>query len=181
MRLGRSLLLAGQVDQARDCFEAAAGEAARADDGVALAASALAAGDAVAEVMANHRLVALLDLALRHPGVPPGSRARLTARRAIAIYWQPGGQDESRRASSQAVALAEQAGEVEALGAALITGQFTLRGPGFLEDRLRPARRCSASLPAWPTRTCYSARISGWSRTGSRSARSQKWLPTSSR
>ena len=136
MRLGRSLLLAGQVDQARDCFEAAAREAARTDDGVTLAASALAAGDTVAEVAADHRLVAWLDLALRHPGVPPGPRARLTARRAIATYWQPGGQDESRRVSSQAVTLAEQAGDTEALGAALIARQFTLRGPGFLDDRL---------------------------------------------
>ena len=49
MRLGRSLLLAGQVDQARDCFEAAAREAARTDDGVTLAASALAAGETVAD------------------------------------------------------------------------------------------------------------------------------------
>jgi DNA-binding CsgD family transcriptional regulator len=136
MRLGRSLLFAGQVDQARECFEVAAREAARTGDGVTLAASALAAGDTVAEVAADHRLVALLDLALRHPGVPAGPRARLTARRAIAIYWQPGGQDESRRVSSQAVTLAEQAADTEALGAALIARQFTLRGPGFLEDRL---------------------------------------------
>ena len=136
LRLGRSLLLAGQVDQARDCFEAAAREAARTGDGVTLAASALAAGDTVAEVTADHRLVGLLDLALRHPGVPDGPRARLTARRAIATYWQPGGQDESQRVSSQAVLLAERAGDTEALGAALIARQFTLRGPGFLEDRL---------------------------------------------
>ena len=136
LRLGRSLLLAGQVDQARDCFEAAARDAARTGDGVTLAASALAAGDTVAEVTADHRLVGLLDLALRHPGVPDGPRARLTARRAIATYWQPGGQDESRRVSSQAVLLAERAGDTEALGAALIARQFTLRGPGFLEDRL---------------------------------------------
>jgi DNA-binding CsgD family transcriptional regulator len=136
MRFGRSLLFAGQVDQARECFEVAAREAARTGDGVTLAASALAAGDTVAEVAADHRLVALLDLALRHPGVPAGPRARLTARRAIAIYWQPGGQDESRRVSSQAVTLAEQAADTEALGAALIARQFTLRGPGFLADRL---------------------------------------------
>jgi DNA-binding CsgD family transcriptional regulator len=136
MRHGRSLLLAGHVDQARDCFEAAADEAARTGDAATLAASALAAGDAVAEVAADHRLVALLDLALRHPGVPAGSRARLTARRAIAIYWQPGGRDESRHVSSQAVTLAEQAGDTEALGAALIARQFTLRGPDFLADRL---------------------------------------------
>jgi DNA-binding CsgD family transcriptional regulator len=135
-RLGHSLLLAGQVDRARAHFEAAAGEAARTGDGTVLAASALAVGDTVAEVAADHRLVALLDRALRHPGVPSGTRARLTARRAIATYWQPGGQDESRRASAAAVVLAEQAGDTEALGAALIARQFTLRGPGFLDDRV---------------------------------------------
>jgi len=91
-------------------------------------------------VTADHRLAALLDLALRHPGVPAGPRARLTARRAIATYWQPGGQDESRHVSSQAVTLAEQAGDTEALGAALIARQFTLRGPGFLEERLAAGR-----------------------------------------
>jgi len=136
MRLGRSLLLAGQIDEAREHFEAAADQAARTGDGAALAASALAAGDTVAEVAADHRLVALLDRALRHPGVPAGTRARLTARRAIATYWQPGGRDESRRVSAAAVQLAEQADDTEALGAALIARQFTLRGPDFLEDRL---------------------------------------------
>jgi DNA-binding CsgD family transcriptional regulator len=136
MRLGRSLLLAGQVGQARAHFEAAAEEAARTRDGVMMAASALAVGDTVAEVAADHRLVTLLDRALRHPGVAPGPRARLTARRAIATYWQVAGQDESRQVSAQAVALAEQAGDAEALGAALIARQFTLRGPGFLDERL---------------------------------------------
>jgi DNA-binding CsgD family transcriptional regulator len=140
MRLGRSLLNAGQVDQARARFEAAAEEAARAGDAITLAASALAVGDTVAEVAADHRLVALLDRALREPGLPPGPRVRLTARRAIAIYWQPGGQAESRRASAQAVRLAEQAGDTEALGAALIARQFTLRGPDFLDERLAAGR-----------------------------------------
>ena len=136
MRLGRSLLLAGQVDDARAHFEAAADEAARTGDGTTLAASTLAAGDTVAEVAADHRLVALLDRALRQPGVPPGLRAQLTARRAIATYWQPGGQDESRQVSLAAVDLAERAGDTEALGAALIARQFTSRGPGFLDERL---------------------------------------------
>ena len=136
MRLGRSLLLAGQVEQARARFEAAAEEAARTGDGVMMAASALAVGDTVAEVAADHRLVTLLDRALRHPEIAPGPRARLTARRAIATYWQAAGQDESRRISAQAVTLAEQAGDTEALGAALIARQFTLRGPGFLDERL---------------------------------------------
>lgn len=140
MRLGRSLLNAGQVDQARVRFEAADEEAARAGDAPALAAGALAAGDTVAEVAADHQLVALLDRALREPGLPPGSRVRLTARRAIATYWQPGGQDESRRASARAVRLAEQAGDTEALGAALIARQFTLRGPDFLDERLAAGR-----------------------------------------
>jgi len=136
MRLGHSLLLAGRVDRARAHFEAAADEASRTGDGTVLAACALAVGDTVAEVAADHRLVALLDRALRHPGVPPGTRARLTARRAIATYWQPGGQAQSRRASAAAVTLAETAGDTEALGAALIARQFTLRGPDFLDDRL---------------------------------------------
>jgi DNA-binding CsgD family transcriptional regulator len=136
LRLGRSLLLAGQVDEAREHFEAAADEAARAGDGATMAAAALAAGDTVAEVAADHRLVALLDRARRQPGLPPGTQARLAARWAIATYWQPGGQEDSRRASAAAVTLAEQAGDTDALGAALIARQFTLRGPDFLAERL---------------------------------------------
>lgn len=136
MRLGRSLLLAGDIDEARAHFETAADEAARTGDARALAASALAVGDTVAEVAADHRLVALLDRALGYPELPAGSRARLTARLAIATYWQPGGQDDSRRVSLEATEIAERVGDTEALGAALIARQFTLRGPGFLDQRL---------------------------------------------
>ena len=136
MCLGRSLLLAGRVEDARSCFEAAAGEAARAGDGTTLAASALAVGDTVAEVAADHKLVALLGRALSRTDVPAGPRARLLARWSIATYWQAGGQDQSRRASLAAVELAGQAGDTEALGAALIARQFTLRGPDFLDERL---------------------------------------------
>jgi DNA-binding CsgD family transcriptional regulator len=136
MRLGRSLLLAGRVEAARACFEAAAAEAARAGDGTTLAASALAAGDTVAEVAADHNLVSLLDRALSRADVPAGPRARLLARWAIATYWQAGGRDQSRRASLAAVELAGQSGDTEALGAALIARQFTLRGPDFTVERL---------------------------------------------
>jgi len=140
MRLGRSLLLAGHIDEARERFEAAAEEASRAGDGAGdgatLAASALAVGETVAEVAADPKLVALLDRARRHPAVPAEMRARLLARWAIATYWQAGGREESRRASLEAVELAEQAGDTESLGAALIARQFTLRGPDFLEERL---------------------------------------------
>jgi DNA-binding CsgD family transcriptional regulator/tetratricopeptide (TPR) repeat protein len=137
MRLGRSLLLAGRVEEARACFEAAAEEAARAGDGITLITSALAVGETVAEVAADHNLIGLLDRARRCPDVPAGPRARLLARWAIATYWQPGGQDESRRASLEAVELGGQASDTEALGAALVARQFTLRGPDFLEERLR--------------------------------------------
>jgi hypothetical protein len=82
------------------------------------------------------RLGRSLLLAGRDPGAAAGQRARLAARWAIATYWQPGGQDQSRQASRAAVELAEQAGDTEALGAALIARQFTLRGPDFLEERL---------------------------------------------
>jgi DNA-binding CsgD family transcriptional regulator len=136
MRHGRSLLLAGRVDEARGCFEAAAAEAARTGDQMTLAASALAVGGTVAEVAADHNLVELLDRARLCPDVPAGQRARLLARWAIATYWQHGSRDESRRASLAAVELAEQAGDTEALGAALIARQFTLRGPDYLDERL---------------------------------------------
>ena len=136
MRLGRSLLLAGRTSEARAHFEAAADDAARAGDGPVLAAAALAAGDTVAEVAADYRLVALLERALRHPGVPPGQLARLTARWAIATYWRHGGQEESRRTSLRAVELGMRSGDIEALGAALIARQFTLRGPDLLDERV---------------------------------------------
>ena len=94
MRLGRSLLLAGQVDQARDCFEAAAREAARTDDGVTLAASALAAGDTLTEVAADVEQMAAIADARRNPlqrgpepdsGRPGGLGRRRLVHRAPAV------------------------------------------------------------------------------------------------
>ena len=178
VRLGRSLLLAGHIDEARARFEAAAEEAARTGDGAVLAASALAVGETVAEVPADSKLVALLDRARRHPAVPAELHARLLARWAIATYWQPGGRDESRRASLAAVELAEQGGDTESLGAALIARQFTLRGPDFLEERL------SAGVAVLEIATCLGDqelrfRARQWLvPIATRSVRSARWRPT---
>lgn len=69
-------------------------------------------------------------------GDPGVGKTRLAREATERTYWLPGGQEDSRRASSAAVELAERAGDTEALGAALIARQFTLRGPDFLDDRL---------------------------------------------
>ena len=77
--------------------------------------------------------------------------------------------------------LAEQAGDTEALGAALIARQFTLRGPGFLTDRMSAGLAVLDIALASATRICCSARTSGWSPTVSRPARSLRWPPMSTR
>ena len=48
------------------------------------------------------------------------------ARWAIAAYWQRGSQEHSRQASRDAVELAEQAGDSEALGTALLLAAVQL-------------------------------------------------------
>ncbi len=136
MRLGRSLLLAGRVDEARTEFAAVAAAAGVRGDPATLAEAALAVGDTVSEVAADAALLAVLDRALAEPTVTAAVRAQLTARRAIATYWQPGGHDDSRTRSAAAVELAELAGDPRTLGAALIARQFTLRGPDRLEERI---------------------------------------------
>lgn len=136
LRLGRGLLLSGQVNAGRERFEAVAAAAACYGDDATFAVAALAVGDTVAEVAADEGLLALLDRALRGTALPADQRVRLTARRAIATYWQRDGQQESRQHSAHAVELARAAGDPHAWGEALIARQFTLRGPDLLAERI---------------------------------------------
>ena len=95
LRLGRSLLRAGQVDGARARFEAAAAGAATGGDAETLAAAALGIGDCVAEITADRGLIGWLDRALAEPGVDEATSIRLAARRGMATYWLPGAQLEA--------------------------------------------------------------------------------------
>lgn len=137
LRLGRALLSAGQVREARAQFEQLADRAQQAGDDALRAASALAVGDTVAEVAADAGLIRLLDLALTGAAVPPSDRVRLLARSAIASYWSSGGQDEARRRAAEAVEAGRAVGDDRALGEALVARQFSLRGPDALTDRIR--------------------------------------------
>jgi len=111
--------------------------AAAGGDAKLVAESALAVGHTVAEVSGDTPLLTVLDRALRQQCIAPADRARLCARRAIATYWLSGGQAESRRRSAEAVAVAREAGDPDALGAALVARQFTLRGPDHLDERIQ--------------------------------------------
>jgi DNA-binding CsgD family transcriptional regulator len=132
LRLGRALLCGGAVDEARAHFEALADGA---DDRM-VADAALAMGETVAEVAPDPRLVRMLDRALDGDGISAAQRVRLQARRAIATYWLPDGQAESRSRSAAAVALAEGDADLAGRAEALIARQFTLRGPDLLDERI---------------------------------------------
>ena len=84
------------------------------------------------------------DQARRCPGVPAGQRARLWPGRRSRPTGSPVARTKAGVPASAAVKLAEQADDTEALGAALIARQFTLRGPDFSKTGWQQAPRCSA-------------------------------------
>jgi hypothetical protein len=136
LALGQALLRSGQALQARPELMAAVADARRRGDTTLLAEAALLVGDAVSDIAPDRSLLALLDEALAAHDLPVGTRVRLEARRAMVTFWTPGGVDAAREAAARAVADGQAAGDGDALGAALIARQFTLRGPDDPAERI---------------------------------------------
>jgi tetratricopeptide (TPR) repeat protein len=87
----------------------------------------------------DHGRVALLEEALAALGdAAPGLRARLLARLAIALYYAPG-RSRSGELSAEAVGVAREAGDPDALLAALNARHVGLWHPDGLEERFRVA------------------------------------------
>jgi len=102
-------------------------------------ATLVACGVGVTIVGLDHGRIALLEEALAAlGGAAPALRARLLARLAIALYYAPG-RNRSGELSAQAVAVAREAGDSDALLAALNARHVGLWHPDGLEERFRVA------------------------------------------
>ena len=126
--------------QADDACRATAAHARATGDAELLGRAALAAGGVgVAIVGLDEQRVALLEEALAALGDgSPGLRARLLARLAIALYYAPG-RTRSGELSALAIAAAREAGDPDALLAALNARHVALWHPDGLAERLRVA------------------------------------------
>ncbi|HWM09083.1 MAG TPA: AAA family ATPase [Solirubrobacteraceae bacterium] len=133
LALADALLRAGDPGAQKACDAAIA--AAR--DGEQLARAALVAcGLGVTIIGLDHDRIALLEEALR--GATGALRARVLARLAIALYYAPGG-GRADELSAEAVAVAREAGDPDALLAALNARHVGLWHPAGLDERFRVA------------------------------------------
>jgi DNA-binding CsgD family transcriptional regulator len=136
LALGRALLRSGEVTEARTVLARLGTEARRRGDAAVVAEAALMVGESMTPIAPDRSLLSMFDEALAMTGVSPALRIRLAARRAMIAFWTPGGVPEARRAAADAVDAARATGDDEALGAALVALQFTLRGPEDPGDRI---------------------------------------------
>ena len=136
LALADALVRAGDPAAGQACDAAIA--AARAlGDGERLARAALVAcGLGVTIIGLDHEQIALLEEALR--GATGALRARVLARLAIALYYAPEG-GRAGKLSADAVAVAREAGDPDALLAALNARHVGLWHPAGLEERFRVA------------------------------------------
>jgi DNA-binding SARP family transcriptional activator/tetratricopeptide (TPR) repeat protein len=134
---GNALLRAGRPDEARTSFGAAAEEARSLGDGGLLAEAALGlAGIAVTIMPPRKDVLAVLEEALAALDPASPLRARLLARIAIEVYYQPP-VERRERLSAEAVETAAAGGDPAALLEALNARHVALWGPDHLEERLR--------------------------------------------
>jgi tetratricopeptide (TPR) repeat protein len=140
---GDALLRAGEPAAARSCFTDAAALARSARDPVLLARAALGhAGLGVTIIELDQPAVALLEEALAALTDTEGVlRSELLARLAVELYYAPS-RDRSEALSSQAVAVAREAGDPRAVAAALNARHVALWRP----DRLRERRTTADAM-----------------------------------
>ena len=135
LALADALTRSGDPAAGEACDAAVA--AARGDAELLGRAALVACGVGVTIVGLDHPRIALLEDALRGD-VTTSLRARLLARLAIALYYAPG-RTRSGELSAQAVAVAREAGDPDALLAALNARHVGLWHPHGLEERFRVA------------------------------------------
>jgi len=141
LALAETQLRTGSLEQANEQLAGVVRAAREGDRAELLARAALARGGVGVRVFEpDEELVALLEEALAALGEgSPALRARLLARLSIEVYYVP---PTSRREalSEEAVALAREAGEPEALLDALNARRVTLWSPDRLDERLAASR-----------------------------------------
>ena len=133
-------LSAGAAAAARSHYEAVADLARRHGDGAMFARAALGVGATVVTAgKVDWPLVELLEEAdARTEDMV--TRAGVQSRLAIELYWHEGS-EPSRQRSLAALGTAEATGSKAALTVALHARQFTLRGPGHLNERIAIGER----------------------------------------
>lgn len=137
LKLGHSLIRAGQVERARETFLRAAEVARNVDAPELLAASALGYGKHTMAIGVSDRiLVGLLENALDKLGaVETPLRVDVMTRLALELYYS----DELERReelSSEAVELARRIEDPEALSYAIETAAFATAGPDNAAERV---------------------------------------------
>lgn len=125
---------AGETEQAREDFLAAAGEAQRTEDPAAMARATLGLGEVSAVWGVDPALVELLEAALEGLGEAHRAlRARLLARLGQALYYSD--PEQRLELSRRAVEEAGHAGDPAALAAVLRARHVALSGPEGLAER----------------------------------------------
>jgi tetratricopeptide (TPR) repeat protein len=133
---GDALLRAGEPAAARECFAEAAALARSTGDPALLARAALGhAGLGVTIIDFDQAAVARLEEALAALGErEPVLRSQLLARLAVELYYAPS-RDRSEAVSSEAVAVAQAAGDARAVANALNARHVALWKPDRLSER----------------------------------------------
>ena len=139
--LGNAYRRAGDFSKFSATFQRAMALARVLGDAELLARAAVGLGRAVSETgIVNRSLVSWLEEALAQlPERDDPLRVAVLARLSVALYFDP--QEESRRerVSQQAVAMARRLGDQPTLAIALMTRNFALWAPGYVEERLAVA------------------------------------------
>ncbi len=142
IELGDAERDAGRTSSARRTYERAVELARHA--GLPTDRGALGVGKTVVTAgRVDWDLVALLEEAAGG-AVSDARRALVEARLAIELYWHEGG-EPSRRMSATALTTAERTADPTAIGVALHSRQFTLRGPDHLAERIAIGERLVAT------------------------------------
>ena len=146
---GDALARAGDHDDARGCFAAAAALARDTAEPQRLAEAALGyAGLGVTIIDIDAEAVALLEEALAAVGeVDAALRSRLLARLAVELYYAPA-RDRSEALSAEAVTVAQAGADQRALAAALSARHVALWRPDRLMIRLNTADAMIAAAQA---------------------------------
>jgi len=140
LELGDAERDAGRTSSARRTYERGAALARRVGLIARFARCALGVGKTVVTAgRVDWDLVALLEEAALC-AESDAERALIESRLAIELYWHEGG-EPSRRMSATALTRAERSGDPAAVGVALHSRQFTLRGPDHLQERIAIGER----------------------------------------
>ncbi|HEV8573309.1 MAG TPA: AAA family ATPase [Dehalococcoidia bacterium] len=140
LALGDARVKAGQLDEARVSFLTAADVARKLGAAQKLAVAALGVPERVDPGTTDETMRELLEEALNAlPEEDSAARAKLLARLAALLYWQPGSEELRELLSREAVEIARRVKDPLALGFVLDYRSAAIAAPGNVEERLELA------------------------------------------